>query len=427
MRFPRLFTFSGYETRDIKEYLSKGFVEIHLVRDRDTEAACSRCETALTNLSRGYRLRIEHMPTMGNRTFIIFVRQKGYCSNCKKYRSEKVEFISAHTPHKSKDFAWWIGRMCEIAPVSRVAELMEQGALSTWRMDLKRMKKMFQYYKIEHPKYISVDEVYVRKKKKEGETRSDLFFTVISDLTTRRVIWVSEGRSKEALDQFFILIGESGCKKITAVATDQFAGYRASVRQYCPKAKLVWDRFHIMKNFEEALDSDRRTLHHEQPKGSYAKRASAGKKRFIFLKKASKRTKDERENIEELVKINKDFFKLELIKEKALEMYNLKTAAEAKDVFDEIGSWIFTCGFKSLLKWHNEIEKNWEHIENYFKFRISTGLSEGINNVIKMLKRRAFGYRNMEYFRLKIMQVCGYLNSRYIPDPDYAETIIASS
>lgn len=118
---------------------------------------------------------------------------------------------------------------------------------------------------------------------------------------------------------------------------------------------------------------------------------------------------------------------MELIKERALEMYNCKTVDDAKEIFDEIGSWIFSCRFKSLLTWHNEIEKGWVHIENYFKFKISTGLSEGINNVIKMLKRRAFGYRNMEYFRLKIMQVCGYLNSRYIPDPDYAQTIVALS
>ena len=427
MRFPRLFTFSGYETRDIKEYLSKSYVEVHLTRLSDTEAVCSRCGSTLAGLSKGYGLRVEHMPVMGNRCFLVFVRKKGYCSSCKKHRAEALDFISDHSPHKSKDFSWWIGRMCEIAPVTRVAELMEQSGLTTWRMDFKRMKKMFQYYKVDYAEAISVDEVYVRKKKKDGETRNDLFFTVISDLKTRRVLWVSEGRSKEALDQFFILIGESGCKKIKAVAADQFKGYRASVMEHCPHAKLVWDRFHIMQNFEKAMDSDRRTLHQAQPKGSYAKRASRGKNRFIFLKRASKRTRDERNNMEELMKVNEDFFRLELIKERALDMYNCKTAEEAKEIFDEIGAWIFTHRFKSLLTWHNEIEKHWIHIENYFEYRITSALSEGINNVIKMLKRRAFGYRNMEYFRLKIMQVCGYLNSRYIPDPDFAKTALACS
>ena len=377
MRFPRVFQFIGYETRDVKEFLTKKYIEVHLTRETEEVATCSRCSCELSGLSKAYKLKVEHMPVMGNRCYLIFVRRKGYCKACKKQRSEAVEFISEHTPHKSKDFAWWLGRMCEIAPVTRVAELMDQGALTTWRMDLKRMKKMFQFYKLETAERLSVDEVYVRKKKKEGETRSDLFFTVISDLKTRRVIWVSEGRSKEALDQFFILLGESRCKKIRAVAMDQFVGYRASVKEYCPAAKIVWDRFHIMQNFEKAMDSDRRTLHLEQPKGSYAKRMSAGRNRFIFLTKASRRTKSDQENMKELMKINEDFFKLELIKEKALDMYNMKNEHQAKEVFEELGRLIFICGFKSLLTWYNEIEKNWEHIENYFKFRISTGLSEG--------------------------------------------------
>jgi transposase len=113
---------------------------------------------------------------------------------------------------------------------------------------------------------------------------------------------------------------------------------------------------------------------------------SAGKYRFIFLTKASRRSKTEQENIEELMKMNQDFFKLELIKEKTLMIYNAKNADDAKEIFDEIGSWILSCGFKSLLSWHNEIEKNWLHIKNYFEFKVTTALSEGINNVIKTRK-----------------------------------------
>ena len=427
MMIPRLFQFSGFKTTDIKEFLNRKTIEIHLTRKSNHLALCTRCQTALINLSRGYQMKVEHLHLMGHRCFLFFVRQKGYCSACKKTRSEKIDFISDETPHKTKELSWFIGRMCEIAPVSRVAELLEQDGFTTWRMDFKRMKQMAQHYKISSPEAISVDEVYARRTKKEDENRSDLFFTVISDLKTRKVIWVSFGRSKEALDQFFILLGASGCKKIKVIATDQFQGYRASAREYCPQAKLVWDRFHIIQNFEKALDSDRRTLHQVQPNGSYVKRMSAGKYRFIFLTKASRRTKSDQENMEELIKINTDFFKLELIKEKVLMMYNAKSAEEAREIFDEVGGLILTCGFKSLWSWHDEIEKNWEHIKNYFEFRVSTGLSEGINNVIKMIKRRAFGYRNMEYFRLKIMQVCGYLNSRFIPDPNYAQNPIASS
>ena len=119
----------------------------------------------------------------------------------------------------------------------------------------------------------------------------------------------------------------------------------------------------------------------------------------------------------EVFEDNEMFFKLEMIKERMFSFFNAKDPNEAREVFDEIGSWILINAFKELYKWHNEIERNWAIIKNYFSHRVTNALAEGINNVIKMLKRRAFGYRNMHYFRLKIMQVCGYLNSQYIPDP----------
>ena len=88
--------------------------------------------------------------------------------------------------------------------------------------------------------------------------------------------------------------------------------------------------------------------------------------------------------------------------------------ASAKSIFEEIGDWIWQCGFTPLKKWHSNFEKGWQTFKNYFIYRVTSSLSEGINNVIKTVKKRGYGYKNMEYFRLKIMQVCGYLNSKYI-------------
>ena len=98
-----------------------------------------------------------------------------------------------------------------------------------------------------------------------------------------------------------------------------------------------------------------------------------------------------------------------------LSFFSEQSEEAALRVFNEVGDWIFQAGFKPLMNWHNQLEGGWLTLKNYFKYRVTTALSEGHNNTIKMLKRRAFGYRNMYYFRLKIMQVCGYLNSRYVP------------
>ncbi|MBU6376039.1 MAG: transposase, partial [Bdellovibrionales bacterium] len=167
---------------------------------------------------------------------------------------EQIQLIAQETPHLTQEYAWWIGRLCEIAAVSRVAELMNQDETTTWRLDLARMKRMLAQYRIPTVTQISVDEVYARKKPKhKGESRDERFFTVISDLKTRRVIWVSESRKKEALDQFFLLIGKDACKKIEVVASDQHEGYAASIREHVPHATHVWDRFHLMQSTSSNL------------------------------------------------------------------------------------------------------------------------------------------------------------------------------
>jgi hypothetical protein len=83
----------------------------------------------------------------------------------------------------------------------------------------------------------------------------------------------------------------------------------------------------------------------------------------------------------------------------------------------EIGDWIWQADFKPLKNGYPDLEKGWETLKNDFDYRVTNSLSEAINNVIKSIKRRAFGYRNMQYFKLKIMQVWGYLSSRFIPTP----------
>lgn len=421
MRLPRFLKncFEGYEVVDFKEWLGVGkgnWIEVWIEPEESKKLYCHRCGTEL-HVERGkYRQRLEGMPILGFRFLIHFWRRKGHCSRCKKARAEHVEFIAEETPHLTQDYAWWIGRLCEIAAVSRVAELMNQDETTTWRLDFARMKRMLMHYKIPKVTKISVDEVYARKKPKfEGESRDERFFTVISDLETHRVIWVAESRKKEALDQFFLILGKEQCEGIRVVATDQHEGYAASIREHCPRATHVLDRFHLMQNFEEAVNETRKELHEEQTQGTELKRLTRGKYRFVFVKKAKRRTEEEKQHIDDVLKENEAFAKLELVKERMLSFFDESEEQGAKKIFEEIGDWIWQCRFKPLMAWYKKFEEGWQTIRNYFRYRVSSALSEGHNNVIKMLKRRAFGYRNMEYFRLKIMQVCGYLNSRFIP------------
>jgi len=304
------------------------------------------------------------------------------------------------------------------------------------RIDLKRMERMLRLYKIPEVTHIAVDEVYTRKKKKgDKEDRDERFFTIITDLKTRRVIWVSESRKKKALDEFFQILGKARCRSIAVVAIDQHDAYAKSVTEHCKNAKIVWDKFHILKNFGEAANETRKNLHNWLGPKDPLYRMTKGKYRFTFLKRESKRTTKEQRHIDDVVDANKDFATVEIIKERMLTFFDAQTESEAQETLIEIGRWIrekvrpgekvvdqSQLAFDPLWKWWKNLESGWETLKNYFQFRVTSALAEGTNNVIKSLKRRSFGFRNMDYFRLKIMQVCGYLNSRYIKFPEVLGT-----
>lgn len=418
MKLPRFLSklIPGYEVIDLKEWRQKGEIEIYFKKQEDEsrKCLCSKCGHELGNSHGRYPLKLKTMPIFNFTAYICIWREKRHCPNCKKVRSEALDFISEESPHITKEYSFWVGRMCEFSPVTRVAEFTGNEAMSVYRLDYERMRRMFQHYKIPPFKRISVDEVYARKKSYyRKESRDKRFFTVICDLDSRRVLWVSDSRSREALDEFFNVIGPERCSEIEVVAADQHDAYRASVRDNCPNATFVWDRFHVMQTFENAVNDDRMWLNQHITKGE-VKRLTRSKFANLFLKRADRRTKEEKRHLEDVLKENTSFCYLEIIKEGMFQIFESQTAEDARYKFEQLGVWIHQEKFFSLQRWWKNFDRGWDTFKNYFKFRVTSSLSEGVNNVIKTLKKRAYGYKNMAYFKLKILQVCGFLNSRYI-------------
>lgn len=414
--FPQIFrTFQGFDVIDLKEWHQSKRIEVILESKADRKHLCFRCGSEMGASKERYYVRARHLRVMGYQVMVCFWRERRHCPKCKKFRSEVIDFICPESPHVTKELAWWITKLTSETSVLATSRLESIDKKTCYEIDKYILRRLLQGYEIPKVTHISADEVYARgpTQQKEGETRDDLFFTVIVDLKRRRVIWVSKSRRKEALDEFFTLYGEEGCKGIRVVCTDQHEGYAASVKAHCPRARLIWDKFHIMKNFEEAVNKVRMKLHDEMAKGSELKRLSRGQFRFIFLKRASERTKAETDHIDSVVKLNHEFERLELIKERMLTFWNETSYRNARKVWEEIGDWIWQAGFGHLMDWYRNLEQGWHTLKRYFAYRVTTAVSEGINRVIKGLKWQAYGYKDMEYFKLKILQKAGYLNYRF--------------
>lgn len=412
---PRCFnSFQGFSVKDIKEFATDRRVEIHLERNLEETAICNACGLPLGHYHDQYQMRVKHLRVFDWNVEVHFMRNKYKCDNCKKIRSEWLSWICPTTPNLTMDFAWWLNRLTEITSVKQVSNLYSVDKMTCYKIDMHILQRLFQGYKIPDITHIGVDEVYVRSpiQKKDGETRDDLFFTVIVDLRTHKVIWVSKSRRKEALDIFFELIGKEACEKIEVVATDQHEGYGASVREYCPNASLVWDRFHLLQRFNEALNEERKK-ESERVKGrDHYRDLLNGKNRFLFLKRAHHRTPKEKEHLEEVVQLNWKIARLELIKEKFHQMYDSKTIEDAELCLHEAYEWATNINAWEVVHFLDDIRHS-QAFWNYFSHRFTTSVVEGINRAIKGLKWQAYGYKNMAYFALKIMQKLGYLNHKY--------------
>jgi len=410
----QLFPYDGYKVKHLRIKETKCVVVLERLDSKP--ALCHVCGTPLSSIRDRVTEELEDLRMIEKRVFLKFARYKCRCPTCRKKRLEAVNFISAESPSLTKRYAFMLAQLCEIAPVSKAAKLMGHNKMTMWRADFERMQRLFKTYKIpEGITHLSVDEVYARANHGEDETRSDRFFTVITDLKSRKPIWVSDSRSRHALDEFFRKIGPVACAKLQVVATDQHDEYSRSIKDHCPNAMQVFDRFHLVRVFENAVNEARKRLYKMLPQ-SEVSRLAKSKYKYIFLKADARRTDKEKSHMERVMKDNDAFIRLELIKEKMLTFFDEQTEETANKVFMELRDLIWESGVPELKRWWNNLAGQWKTLANYFKFKVTTAISEGFNNVIKSLKRQCFGFRNMDYFRLKILQRCGFLNSTYMTD-----------
>jgi transposase len=225
--------------------------------------------------------------------------------------------------------------------------------------------------------------------------------TVVYDLKVGRVIYVGAGRAEESLDKFWKRLSHSSAK-IKAVAMDMWMPYINAVMQHLPDAKIVFDRFHIYKLMNQMMDEVRRALYHDE---KFLNNRSVIKGiRWLLLKNAENLNddKDERKQLELALQINKPLAEAYYLKEEFGQLWVQNTREDAEKFLYSWAKRAWATTIQELRKFVNTLLAHRTGILNWFVYRISTGPLEGFNNKIKVLKRKAYGFRDMEYFALKI-------------------------
>jgi transposase len=247
------------------------------------------------------------------------------------------------------------------------------------------------------PREISIDEISLKKGHKH-------FVTVISAPREGCVVDVLRDRKKKTLEVWFDALPQAAREAIRVVCIDMCEMFREVAQAKVPGAEIVVDRFHVMKNLQDWIDKTRREIQREAEE--YRRQELKGC-RWIILKNEASLKEEEQERLAHLYEVSPELKRCHELKEEFRSLFNSKEDVEkAKQKLSQWEERVKESALEKLQKFLATLS-NWrEWIVNYFHERITNGFAEGLNNRIKLIKRRGFGYTNFEHFRLRILTEC---------------------
>lgn len=386
--------------------LEQNDTSIHLYVDLIESVApvCSAC--GLVHHSPVHSIgwiRAEDLPLCGKRVFLYVPKRKARCPKDGKIRVEKFNWLRGRFTTR---FAEQVYRLTSISTNAEAGWYLSLDDETVYRIDRSILEELAgeKLSPVPAPTTMSVDEVAWQKWHK--------YVTNVVDIETRKVIWNHNGRGKSTLDAFFKELGTENSLKIDAVACDGARGFLSSIRQHAKNALVVLDHFHVKSYLNDALDTVRKEQLKKARKDNNAELADLlhCRKKFILMQGHS--SKRQRNVLEQLARLNNEVYRAMLLKEQFLEIYRADTRQIASVGLSQWITAAFRSGIPAFMALAEKFFRKRHFILNYFLRRITTAISEGINNKIKRLKRMAYGYKDVTYFLLKIHQHCGLLNPR---------------
>jgi len=309
-------------------------------------------------------------------------------------KRERLDFLVENALH-TKRFALYVGRRCRSGTIRDVAAELHLDWQTVKRLEMDYMREQIRRVGTPGPKVIGIDEISIRK----GHS----YRIVVSDLERRRPIWFGgEDRSEASMDQFYRFLGKKKAKRIRLAVMDMWKAFRNSTHQHAPQAAILFDKFHVMKHLGEALDKIRKA---EYARLTGKQRGFIKGQKYTLLSHPQNLTGTARKNLKLLLAANKRLNTAYLLKESFGQLWDYNREAWARKFFDNWRASLKWQRLKPYEKFAAMIERHWDGLAAYRKpeNKVPLGFVEGLNNKIRVMQRRAYGLRDEEYLRLKVL------------------------
>jgi transposase len=312
-------------------------------------------------------------------------------------------FFRSKNHHLTKRFQFYLEdvlctKMFTVKDVSRLFHL-DYGLV--YKVDHEVLIELAQKMEIPDVLAIAVDEKSFEK--------GHRYVTVVSDIDRGKAIWVSSGNRKESLDEFFKIMGPDRCAKIRVVCRDGHDGYGQSIKEHIPHAVEVMDKFHVFQRIHQALDECRKEL--MGGAGVFHGDSRLRGAHWVIRHRQENLKSKHNVTLEKLRELNMPLYEAYLMKEKFFELFDFPHF-EIKEAEEFLRSWVYEVaqiGLEGMNKFIGYLRGHWQMILNIIRTRMTSSVAEGLNRKIQVLKGMAYGYRNIHYFKLKILQRCGIL------------------
>jgi transposase len=377
-----------------------------VLRLRPDERYRPRCHVcgapAATVHSRGHRRLIRDLNVASSQIWLHVDYRKVWCENCAGARVEQLSFCHAGK-RVTQRLARYVHELCKLLPVKHVAEHFDLDPKTVKDIDKSFLEQEFGGTDLEGLRVLALDEIALKKGHK--------YMTVVLDWFSGRVVWMGENRDKATLDAFFSLMTPAQKNRIEAVAMDMWDPFINRVKHHCPDAKIVFDFFHIVAAFGKVIDKIRRE---QYLKANAKEKAVLKGSRYLLLKNQENLTEEQRPRLARVLEINQTLNAIYILKDQLKLLYFHSDREKAQETLDHWCALAEELDEPSLRPFINRLRRHAYGILNHAEYPIDTSRLEGVNNKIKVIKRRSYGYHDTKYFALKVKQA--------FPGQDYEST-----
>ena len=368
---------------------------IFTIHQEPETCRCSACGSPQVQSRGRVERRFRAVPIGSRATFVVLPIPRVECQACGVVRQVKIPFADARRSYTNsfERYALELSRRMTIRDVAKHLGVSWDLIKEIQKGDFSRR---YAKPKLKHLRHLAIDEIAIAK--------GHRYLTIVMDLESGAVVFVGDGKGAKALQPFWKRLRGSKAK-IEAVAMDMSPAYREAVATHLPKAKIVFDRFHVMKLFNEKLSNLRRDLHREAT--DVMKKKVLKGTRWLLLKAAENldEEKDEKKKLKEALALNRSLAVAYYLKEDLRQFWEQPGKKFATLFLD---GWIKRAGasgIKMLQGMGKTLAAHRSGLLAYYDVMITSGPMEGTNNKIKTMKRQAYGFRDKEFLKLKILAI----------------------